>query len=143
MLFLSAWKNVWQTIVAVTIAIAFSLSVFVGYAIAQDTPESIEQLSAETSAVPSVDTSTISSEKISQFATAYEEIIDIVHDYRDRIDSVETPEEADRLQSEIEAKANDIIQRSGLEPSEYFQLLGLANADAEFGERVVLQLEQK
>ena len=47
-----------------------------------------------------------------------------------------------RVEQEIESEALAIIEKAGLTRQEYLQLLGLANTDPEFGERIAVQLQE-
>ncbi|MEM6521251.1 MAG: DUF4168 domain-containing protein, partial [Cyanobacteria bacterium P01_C01_bin.70] len=54
----------------------------------------------------------------------------------------QTEAESLQLQRAIETEAFDLIQAAGLSQQDYFQLLGLANTDPEFRDRVLAQLEE-
>lgn len=79
----------------------------------------------------------ISAEKVSQFVTAYLQVLDLVERREGELQRAETQLESLRVQQEIETDAYAIIKAAGLTRQEYLQLLGLANIDPEFGERVV------
>lgn len=89
-----------------------------------------------------VDSSSISSEKVSQFADAYLGIVKLIDRRSDDLQSAETTEQYQRLERELEAEAVKIIGEAGLTPPEYLQMLTLADTDAEFGERIATQLRE-
>ncbi len=83
----------------------------------------------------------ISSEKVSQFVDAYVQVLALVEQREGELQAAETQLESVRVQQEIEAAAFSVIESTGLTRQEYIQLLGLANSDAEFGERIITQLQ--
>jgi hypothetical protein len=83
----------------------------------------------------------ISSEKVSQFVDAYVQVLALVERREGELQAAETQLESVRVQQEIEAAAFSVIESTGLTRQEYIQLLGLANSDAEFGERIITQLQ--
>lgn len=89
-----------------------------------------------------LDASDISSEKISQFVQAYLEVLTLIEQREGELQGAETETESLQIQQEIEAEAFTIINSAGLTRQEYLQLLGLANIDPEFGERVAVQLQE-
>lgn len=82
----------------------------------------------------------ISSEKVSQFVNAYVRVLALVDQREGDLQGAETEVESARVQQEIEKAAFGAIADAGLTWQEYLQLLGLANSDPEFGERVATQL---
>jgi hypothetical protein len=84
----------------------------------------------------------ISSEKVGQFVTAYLQITVLLERREGELQAVETESESLRVQQEIESEAFAIIEASGLSWQEYLQLLGLANTDPDFGERIAAQLQE-
>lgn len=90
----------------------------------------------------SLDASAISSEKISQFVSAYLQVVDLLEQREGDLQAAETESESLQMQREIQAEAMELIQAEGLTLQEYLQLLGLANIDPEFGERVAAQLQE-
>lgn len=103
-----------------------------------DTP-AIEQLAPIYSNLGAED---ISSEKVSQFVHAYLKVLALVEQREGDLQAAETQLESLRVQQEIEAEAFATIESAGLTWQEYLQLLGLANTDPEFGERIVIQLQE-
>lgn len=98
-------------------------------------------------ATPSFNTSDIqvddiSSEKISQFVQAYVQVVELIDQREDELQQAETESESLRIQHDIVAEAFSKIEETGLSQQEYLQLLGLANIDPEFGERIATQLEE-
>jgi len=84
----------------------------------------------------------ISSEKVSQFVHAYLKVLALVEQREGDLQAAETQLESLRVQQEIETEAFATIESAGLTLQEYLQLLGLANTDPEFGERIVTQLQE-
>lgn len=108
-----------------------------------DAPDSIELPPALTSPTPSsFSASDISAEKVSQFVQAYLQVLRLIDRREPELQAVETESESLQIQQEIEAEAYGAIAAAGLSESEYLQLLGLANTDAEFGERIAAQLQE-
>lgn len=90
----------------------------------------------------SPDVNNISSEKVSQFVQAYVQVIKLVEQREGELQSAETESESLQIQQEIEAEAFQAIASTGLTWQEYLQLLGLANTDPEFGERIATQIQE-
>ncbi|MGP1387505.1 MAG: DUF4168 domain-containing protein [Thainema sp.] len=84
----------------------------------------------------------ISSEKISQFVQAYVQVVELIDQREAELQQAETESESLRIQHDIVAEAFSQIEETGLSQQEYLQLLGLANIDPEFGERIATQLEE-
>jgi hypothetical protein len=99
-----------------------------------------EELTAPASTNPTA--SDISSEKVSQFIQCYIQVLALVEQREPIVNAAETELEAKQLEREVEAEALAIIEKSGLTLPEYFQLLGLANSDIEFSERIAAQLQE-
>jgi hypothetical protein len=89
-----------------------------------------------------LDASAISTEKISQFVQVYLKVVHLIEQRESDLQSAETEAESIQLQQAIRAEAVDLIKAEGLTLQEYLQILGLANVDAEFGERVAAQLQE-
>ncbi|MDB9525891.1 DUF4168 domain-containing protein [Oscillatoria sp. CS-180] len=85
----------------------------------------------------------IPAEKVDQFVTAYLHVVDLIDDRSEDLQRAETEAEFLQLQRTIEAAAFNLMQEAGLTREEYFQLLGLANADIEFRDRVLAQIEER
>jgi Domain of unknown function (DUF4168) len=91
---------------------------------------------------PNLDPSNIPSEKVSQFVNACLQVVKLIDRREGELQSAETETESRRIEQEIEAEALGLIEKAGLTRQEYLQLLGLANTDPEFGERVAVQLQE-
>jgi hypothetical protein len=102
------------------------------------TPPAIENLPFRTS----LNASDVSSEKINQFVKAYLKVLALIDRHEGELQSAETQSESLRVQQEIETEAFTMIEAEGLTGQEYLQLLGLANTDPEFGERITTQLQE-
>jgi hypothetical protein len=89
-----------------------------------------------------LDANAIASEKVTQFVQAYLKVLALIEQREGELQGAETESESLRVQQEIEAAAFDIIKTAGLTGQEYLQLLGLANIDPEFGERIATQLQE-
>ncbi len=85
----------------------------------------------------------IPSEKLTQFVMAYADVMKLIRRNEALIQTAETEQESIRLQQAIETSAVALIEAAGLTRSEYIQLLGLANLDDEFGEKIVTLLQEK
>lgn len=84
----------------------------------------------------------IPSEKVDQFVSAYLSVAGLIEGRAEDLQRAETETESAQLQRAIEAEAFTLIQEAGLTRQDYFQLLGLANTDPEFRDRVLAQLEE-
>lgn len=91
---------------------------------------------------PNLDPGNIPSEKVNQFVRACLQVVKLIERRESDLQSLEGSAESRRLEQEIEAEALAIIETAGLTRQEYLQLLGLANTDPEFGERVANQLQE-
>jgi hypothetical protein len=115
----------------------------VSWAVESDSiQEAIPTLEETTPNRSSPDVNDISSEKVSQFVQAYVQVIKLVEQREGELQSAETESESLQIQQEIEAEAFEAIASTGLTWQEYLQLLGLANTDPEFGERIATQLQE-
>ncbi|WP_448604151.1 DUF4168 domain-containing protein [Thermoleptolyngbya sp.] len=84
----------------------------------------------------------ISTEKVHQFVQAYLKVLKLVESRESELQAAETQLESQRVQQEVELEALALIEAAGLTQREYLQLLGLANTDWEFRERMVAQLQE-
>jgi hypothetical protein len=102
------------------------------------------ELSIEPSASSrtSPDSNDIPSEKVNQFVHAFLQVLDLIERREGELQGAETESESLQVQRDIETKALEIIATVGLTKTEYLQLLGLANTDSEFGERVAAQIQE-
>ncbi|NER80350.1 MAG: DUF4168 domain-containing protein [Leptolyngbya sp. SIO1D8] len=85
----------------------------------------------------------IPAEKIDQFVSAYLQVVDLIEERSEDLQRAETEADSLRLQKAIQVAAFQLIEASGLTRSDYWQLLGLANTDPEFRDRVLAQLEER
>jgi Domain of unknown function (DUF4168) len=92
---------------------------------------------------PTLSVDDIPTEKLTQFVTAYADVMKLIRRNEALIQTAETEQESIRLQQAIETSAAGLIEAAGLTRSEYIQLLGLANLDDEFGEKIVTLLQEK
>lgn len=88
------------------------------------------------------DTSSIPSDKVSQFVHACLQVVALIEQREGELQGAETESESVRVEQEIESEALAIIEQAGLTRQEYLQLLSLANTDPEFGERIAIQLQE-
>lgn len=88
------------------------------------------------------DSSAVPTEKVTQFVQAYLQVLALLDRREGELRQAETAAEAERLESEIETEAFAAIEAFGLTTQEYLQLLGLANGDPDFGERVAARLQE-
>ncbi len=112
-----------------TPAIAVSLS-----------PAADEPAPAASSTQP--DANDIPSETVSRFVNAYMAVVKLIESRELGLQRVETDTESRQMQQEIQAAALDLIQANGLTLSAYWELLGLANSDPEFRDRVLAQIDE-
>jgi hypothetical protein len=90
----------------------------------------------------SADAGDIPSETVSRFVEAYLAVIDLIESQEARLQRAETDTESRQMQEEIQREAIKLIQDHGLSLQAYWELLGLANSDSEFKERVLAQVEE-
>lgn len=145
-----AWRWLQRAIVLSLCAIGWSLLVWSlliqGSWAAELTEPAIERSLTVEQGVPSrsgLDASDISSEKISQFVQAYLKVVALIEQRESDLQGAETESESLQMQQEIQAEALGLIQAEGLTVQEYLQLLGFANIDPEFGERVAAHLQEE
>jgi hypothetical protein len=105
-------------------------------------PINSEALTGSSSKPAGFDASSIPSEKVNQFVSAYLQVVSLIDRREGELQGAETESESLRIQRDIEAEAIANIEKAGLSRQEYLQLLGLANVDPEFGERVVTLLQE-
>jgi hypothetical protein len=89
-----------------------------------------------------VDPGDISLEKVNQFVSAYLQVVALIERREGELQGAETESESHRIERDIETEAVATIAKAGLTRQEYIQLLGLANSDPEFGERIATQLQE-
>ncbi len=91
---------------------------------------------------PRLSSSDISLEKVNQFVQAYLQVLQLIELHEDELQGAETEPEAQQIERQIEIDALAVIKSAGLTRQEYLQLLSLASADPEFGERIAAQLQE-
>jgi hypothetical protein len=84
----------------------------------------------------------IPSDKVTQFASAYRRVLQIVDRREVALQSAETESIAARILRDVEMEALRAIESAGLSREEYVQLLNLVSVDGEFGEEVALALQE-
>jgi Domain of unknown function (DUF4168) len=88
------------------------------------------------------DANDIPSETVSRFVKAYIAVVKLIESRELSLQRAETDTESRQMQQEIQAAALDLIQTNGLTLSAYWELLGLANSDPEFRDRVLAQIDE-
>jgi hypothetical protein len=88
------------------------------------------------------DANDIPSETVSRFVTAYIAVVQLIESRELGLQRAETDTESRQMQQEIQAAALDLIQANNLTLSDYWELLGLANSDPEFRDRVLAQIDE-
>jgi hypothetical protein len=129
---LVVWVGVWSLLAIAPL----------GWAAEVDREEIAPALEEAAPTYSSPDVNDISLEKVSQFVQAYVQVIKLVEQREGDLQGAETESESLQIQQEIEAEAFEAIASTGLTWQEYLQLLGLANTDPEFGERIAAQLQE-
>ena len=118
----------------------FALLINTGVGIAE---VSVQKTLPETTQLrPLLDATTIPAEKVNKFVQAYLQVWQLISRRESELQAAETEFESLRIAQEIETEALAIIEQAGLTNQEYLQLLGLANIDPEFGERVATGLQE-
>ncbi len=128
----------------VVLVFTFVLLANTGESIAEASVKSaIQNTSPEITQIrPLLDATTIPTEKVNKFVQAYLQVWQLISRREGELQATETELESLRIAQEIETEAFAIIEKAGLTNQEYLQLLGLANIDPEFGERVATQLQE-
>lgn len=101
------------------------------------------EAAAETSTAPnnSANASTVPSETVGRFVNAYLGVVKLIESREQSLQGAETETESRQIQQEVQAEAVALIQSHNLTLQAYWELLGLANSDPEFRERVLAQIE--
>ena len=84
----------------------------------------------------------IPSEKVSQFVQAYVQVVGLIDQREAELQQAETEAESRQIQQSIQAEAFRLIEDQGLTLTEYVQLLGLANRDPDFRDRILAAIEE-
>jgi hypothetical protein len=111
-----------------------------GPALAAPAPAAAEPIPTTPPAQP--DANDIPSETVSRFVKAYIAVVKLIESRELSLQRTETDTESRQMQQEIQAAALDLIQANGLTLSAYWELLGLANSDPEFRDRVLAQIDE-
>ena len=90
----------------------------------------------------STDAGDIPSETVSRFVAAYLAVVELIETKEPSLQRAETDTESRQMQEEIQRQAVALIQDHDLTLQAYWELLGLANSDPEFRERVLAQVEE-
>jgi hypothetical protein len=90
----------------------------------------------------SADAGDIPSETVSRFVEAYLAVVELIESKEASLQRAETDTESQQMQEEIQRQAIGLIQEHELTLQSYWELLGLANSDPEFRERVLAQVEE-
>ena len=93
-------------------------------------------------AAPAADANDIPSETVSRFVKTYMAVVKLIESRELSLQRAETDTESRQMQQEIQAAALDLIEANGLTLSAYWELLGLANNDPEFRDRVLAQIDE-
>ncbi len=142
------WQFILSGFLSGLFLLCFWLSNVNAIALAETLPADLAMLTTElTTEQPqtnrsNLDPGNIPSEKVSQFVHACLQVVKLIEQREGELQAAETETESLQVQQEIEAAALAIIEKAGLTRQEYLQLLGLANTDPEFGERVAVQLQE-
>jgi hypothetical protein len=134
----------WRSALVILFAVGYALNLSIAPVAAQELPKPFLELPLEQPSLTrlSLDPGNIPSEKVSQFVYACLQVVKLIESQEGKLQAAETESESLRIEQEIEAQALAIIEKAGLTRQEYLQLLGLANTDPEFGERVAIQLQE-
>ncbi|NJR50778.1 MAG: DUF4168 domain-containing protein [Leptolyngbyaceae cyanobacterium CSU_1_3] len=132
----------WIISAVLWVALYFGLPALPVFADAPNTPEAPSAFTASSPKPIGLDASSIPSEKMNQFVSAYLQVVSLIERREGELQGAETESESVRIQHDIEAEAIALIEKAGLSRQEYLQLLGLANVDSEFGERVATLLQE-
>lgn len=136
------WKIFWHSLLAFCLILLIS-SLGLGLSLAwADSPPATPVTEEVEAANKSASASDIASEKVSQFIQSYLQVLSLVEQREPILQAAETQLEASQLEREIELEAWGLVEKNGLTRQEYLQLLGLANSDTEFGERIAAQLQE-
>ncbi len=143
LLAISMLSNAIKTLLIV-LFITFSLPINTEITLAETSAKSaVQNTSPETTQLRLLlDATTIPTEKVNKFVQAYLQVWQLISSREGELQAAETELESLRIAQEIETEAFSIIEKAGLTNQEYLQLLGLANIDPEFGERVATQLQE-
>jgi hypothetical protein len=126
---------------ALTLALPLSLTLWPAWAWADPIPATPEETNPPPPTKAQPDASAVPSETVSRFVSTYLEVVKLIESREQSLQSTETDTESCQMQQEVQAEAVALIQAHDLTLQAYWELLGLANSDPEFRERVLAQLE--
>ncbi|QQE66443.1 hypothetical protein GFS31_31410 [Leptolyngbya sp. BL0902] len=129
-------------VLALALTLPLSLTAWPGWATAETGTAVLEESSLATPTKTQPDASAVPSETVSRFVNAYLEVVKLIESREASLQSAETDTESRQMQQEIQAEAVALIQSHDLTLQAYWELLGLANSDPEFRERVLAQIEE-
>lgn len=87
-----------------------------------------------------VDPETVTEEQIAATARAYLVVAELRHDFESSLQAIETPEQAQELQMQIEIEMLEAIEAEGLTPDLYNGIILAANEDEALLERLMAQI---
>lgn len=134
--------RVWRLILTAITSVLIWLLLLSGIGLSQELPARPPEVPSDHPSRSSLSSSDISSEKVNQFVQAYLQVLNLVDQREGELQGAKTELESLQVEQEIETEALSVIEASGLTRQEYLQLLGLANIDPEFGERIAIQLQE-
>lgn len=106
-------------------------------------PVAVAQFEEPTEAVSSSPAADISLEQLDRFVSAYLQVAELIEAQSESLQRAETGSELMEMQRKIQAEAFNLIAEAGLNRQDYWQLLGLANTDTDFRDRVLALIEER
>jgi hypothetical protein len=131
----------WIGIGVLVLGLTLTMGVEAGWAMGEVSSPPVES-NASTLPKAQPDASAVPSETVSRFVSAYLAVVKLIESREQSLQSAETETESRQMQEEIQAEAVHLIQAHDLTLQAYWELLGLANSDPEFRERVLAQMEE-
>jgi hypothetical protein len=138
---LGEFSLLWQRLVLLSV-VGWLWFAAIPVGLAQNLPNPQPEAAIEQPTFNGLSASDISSEKVSQFIQAYLQVLELIERREGDLQAAETESESLQIQREIETAAFAAIETAGLTSQEYLQLLGVANTDPDFGERIAIQLQE-
>ncbi|WOD38610.1 DUF4168 domain-containing protein [Nodosilinea sp. E11] len=136
----SGWSRWRDCLLGLVLAAVLHLA-WPGCAIAAPTAPLLDDLPPTVSPTQP-DANDIPSETVSRFVNAYISVVKLIESRELSLQRAETDTESRQMQQEIQVAALNLIQANGLTLSDYWELLGLANSDPEFRDRVLDQIDE-
>lgn len=131
----------WIGVGMLVLGLTLTMGIEAGWAVGEVSPPPAET-NASTLPKAQPDASAVPSETVSRFVNAYLAVVKLIESREQSLQSAETETESRQMQEEIQAEAVRLIQAHDLTLQAYWELLGLANSDPEFRERVLAQMEE-